>query len=307
MLLKQQKQNELNRKLIALAFVVSLFAHLSFLPVEFKNVIRTVVSDKKKEQKIRIRFAPQSKESKRQIVTTTNTNEMPVENAKHLSEKNNKVLKETKSRVVDSFKVAGYGNNKVVNQKEQVATESKTKRTASKKTEVIKDSDKKISFKDLSFASNKKVRKQSRLIKGVKSGIRGKTGIASNNDYLEEVPLGDMTRLNTQEFKYYGFYFRIKQQLEQYWGSSIREKITKVYKRDGRFPASDKFLTSVQVVLNGKGQIVDVIIKGSSGVSELDEAAIESFNRAGPFPNPPKGMLVNDRASIEWGFAVTNS
>ena len=145
------------------------------------------------------------------------------------------------------------------------------------------------------------------MVKGSKNGARNKKGIASNNDYLEEVPLGDMTRLNTQEFKYYGFYFRIKQQLEQYWGSSIREKITKVYKRDGRFPASDKFLTSVKVVLDKSGQIVDVVIKGSSGVSELDDAAVESFNRAGPFPNPPKGMMVNGKASIEWGFAVTNS
>ncbi|MEE3080261.1 MAG: energy transducer TonB, partial [Bdellovibrionota bacterium] len=78
-------------------------------------------------------------------------------------------------------------------------------------------------------------------------------------------------------------------------------------RNDGRFPASEKYLTSVRVVLDGKGKIIDVLIRDSSGISELDEAAIESFNKAGPFPNPPKGMLRNDRAAIEWGFAVTNS
>ena len=45
-------------------------------------------------------------------------------------------------------------------------------------------------------------------------------------------------------------------------------------------------------------------LKSTSGVEELDAAAIESFNKAGPFPNPPKEMLENGRAKIEWGFVV---
>ena len=70
---------------------------------------------------------------------------------------------------------------------------------------------------------------------------------------------------------------------------------------------SEKHITSLQVDLDDNGNIVRVHLKGSSGVKELDDAAIESFNNAGPFPNPPKGMVRNGKASIEWGFAVSNS
>ena len=69
-------------------------------------------------------------------------------------------------------------------------------------------------------------------------------------------------------------------------------------------PASENLITSVSVTLNDKGQIVDMQIEGTSGVRELDQAAIESFNKAGPFPNPPKGLLVGGRATIQWGFVV---
>jgi len=40
-------------------------------------------------------------------------------------------------------------------------------------------------------------------------------------------------------------------------------------------------------------------------VKELDDAAIESFNKAGPFPNPPKDLISNSgTAIIKWGFVV---
>ena len=113
-----------------------------------------------------------------------------------------------------------------------------------------------------------------------------------------------MTRLNTVEYKYYGFYHRIKQKLEQYWGNSIQKKAHALWKSGRRMPASANRITSLEVTLDKRGKIVNVNVKGSSGVRELDEAAIESFNKAGPFPNPPKGMVKNGHARIQWGFVV---
>lgn len=139
---------------------------------------------------------------------------------------------------------------------------------------------------------------------GIEKGAAGKTGLAQNNDFVEDVPLGDMTNLNTTEFKYYGFYHRIRQQLEQHWGSSIKDKAKNLYRSGRRMPASENLITAVTVILNDKGNIVDIKIEGTSGVRELDQAAIESFNKAGPFPNPPKGLLVGGRATIQWGFVV---
>lgn len=139
---------------------------------------------------------------------------------------------------------------------------------------------------------------------GNERGNAVNSGLAQNNDFVEDVPLGDMTNLNTTEFKYYGFYHRIRQKLEQYWGSSIQAKARNLYKAGRRLPASENLITAVQVVLDDRGRIVEIKIEGTSGIRELDQAAIESFNKAGPFPNPPKGLLVDGRAVIQWGFVV---
>ena len=122
--------------------------------------------------------------------------------------------------------------------------------------------------------------------------------------FLEDIPLGDFTRLNTQEYEFYGFYNRIRQKLEQFWGVNIQEQADKIYK-EGRSLASDSnLITGLTISLNGKGEIVQIRVNSTSGMKELDEAAIQSFNQAGPFPNPPKGMLKDGKATIEWGFVV---
>lgn len=139
---------------------------------------------------------------------------------------------------------------------------------------------------------------------GVERGSAETTGLARNNDFVEDVPLGDMTNLNTTEFKYYGFYHRIRQRLEQYWGNTIQSKAKNLYKSGRRLPASENLITAITVTLDDRGNIVDIKIDGTSGIRELDQAAVESFNKAGPFPNPPKGLLVGGRAVIQWGFVV---
>src|SRR5690606_25460008 len=140
--------------------------------------------------------------------------------------------------------------------------------------------------------------------RGIKNGNRKKTGLGRSNDFIKDIPLGDFTKLNTQEYEFYGFYHRIKQKLEQFWGRNIQEQAQKMYK-SGRHIASDQnLLTSLTITINEKGKIVSVKINSTSGVKELDEAAIQSFNQAGPFPNPPKKMLRNGQAKIEWGLVV---
>ena len=54
-----------------------------------------------------------------------------------------------------------------------------------------------------------------------------------------------------------------------------------------------------------KRLIVDVLKKlVATTDNQLDDAAVESFNKAGPFPNPPLEMLKKGQAEIEWGFVV---
>lgn len=140
--------------------------------------------------------------------------------------------------------------------------------------------------------------------KGIEAGDEASQGLSSTNDYVEHVALGDFTQLNTVEYKYYGFFHRIRGKLEQFWGKSLKEKTDALYKAGRRLPASDQYTTGLVITMNESGEIIKVHVKNPSGVRELDDAAIESFNSAGPFPNPPKGLLVNGRAVIEWGFVV---
>ena len=130
--------------------------------------------------------------------------------------------------------------------------------------------------------------------------------VSSTSDYIEGVPLGDLTHLNTQEFQYYGFYHRIKLKLEQFWGRSIHEKAEILFKSGRRIATDNSVITSLRVTLDELGEIIAISVTGPSGVRELDDAAIESFNQAGPFPNPPKGMMVDGKAIIEWGFVVNS-
>lgn len=142
-----------------------------------------------------------------------------------------------------------------------------------------------------------------------KEGDGGKElfrNISSTNDYIEDVPLGDVTTLNTVEYKYYGFYHRIRQKLEQFWGRSIQEKAQELASAGRRVPSSEELITALVVVLNSEGSVIDIFLKGSSGVKELDDAAIEAFNDAGPFPNPPKGLIQNGKVTIEWGFVISS-
>ncbi|MBK23928.1 MAG: hypothetical protein CME70_07985 [Halobacteriovorax sp.] len=300
------------------ATVFSFIIHMSFLGVkislpDFKgepkklssSVIKVKLSPKKLE--------PKSNTLKKQIVTTENNGkeEKPKE-SKFLSEKNQSFDRETVSKRIGVFKESGKGIRKGL--KKLAPNKKNTKKNKKvakhKKKKGINKKSKTVSLKDLALGSQtpkdeKKLETQRKLAAlGLKSGREGLLGLSQNNDYVEDVPLGDVTNLNTVEYKYYGFYHRIKQKLEQYWGNSLRKKAEALYKQGRRIPASENRITSLTITMDKMGNIVDIKINSTSGVRELDDAAIESFKQAGPFPNPPRGMMRDGLAQIEWGFVV---
>ena len=140
---------------------------------------------------------------------------------------------------------------------------------------------------------------------GLKNGQKDLKGLASSSDFVEDVPLGDLTQLNTNEFKYFGFYDRMRKRLEEHWGVSLMEKANSIMGERGRKIASNEnYITSLTIVLNQEGQIIKVSLRGSSGIRELDEVAISSINRASPFPNPPKELVKNGFTVVRWSFVV---
>ena len=63
-------------------------------------------------------------------------------------------------------------------------------------------------------------------------------------------------------------------------------------------------LAYLWVQLDAKGTITKVAVIGDSGAEHLDEEAVRAMNAAGPFPNPPDG-LVDSTGHIEFDFGFT--
>lgn len=299
------------KKAIQYALGISFLVHAVVLVARFQPTIFDTAKVQEKVTKVHLvepeqmQAAQEEKriqakmETKRQIVTSEKSElELKPVPTRFLSEHNQAVDRQTVAKQVGSFKEAGLGQK---TGSETVAQKTAKAQTSAKEAKVSLAALGQVKVHK-SIAPKKAEKELSSL--GLANGRAGQAGLARNNDYVEDIPLGDMTKLNTVEFKYYGFYHRIKQRLEQHWGRTLQEKAQTMVKR-GRAPAStEDRITALSITLDNFGRIVDIELRSSSGISEFDEAAIDSFNKAGPFPNPPQGMMVNGKAKIEWGFVV---
>nr|BFD58241.1 hypothetical protein CKG001_03480 [Bdellovibrio sp. CKG001]BFD61672.1 hypothetical protein BdHM001_03530 [Bdellovibrio sp. HM001]BFD65473.1 hypothetical protein HAGR004_04950 [Bdellovibrio sp. HAGR004] len=236
----------------------------------------------------------------------TSANEEEVD-TRFLSAKNQKVAKQTIAAERGQFQ----------NVKKAEPTKSGPKGDGRQKTAAKSEEAKKQIAKDLfkGFDANEAMERQK--LAEQKTGLgegRGtgeqNTGTGSetsqSNDYVKDVDRGLETLLNTREFKYYSYYNRIRKQLSQHWEGRVREKLSKMFK-EGRSPAATNQdrITKLMIVLNDKGTLVRVQVLSDSGVRDLDDAAIEAFRAAAPFPNPPKGIIEGDgTVKIRWDFVL---
>ncbi len=124
-------------------------------------------------------------------------------------------------------------------------------------------------------------------------------------DYVKGMKESDQTALNTKEFLFYGYFQRIRERLDRAWVKILRVKLALYYNSGHQLANDMDHTTQVLVVLNRTGEIVRVELVNESGTRALDDAAIEAFNQAGPFPNPPKGMTdVNGEVRVPWDFIL---
>lgn len=278
--------------------------HASFMIVKVRDQFTSVQPKRAEAIKVRliqeaIQDLAKTNSIKKQIVQSEDSQSAEKKDDAFLSDKDRSFDRQTVAKSIDTFKRAALGNAAST----QVAQKPEA---AKKKNPAMKD----LKLSDFGVASGDPIPQEvarapaSNTKKGMENGDPLSQGFSATNDYVQETTLGDFTHLNTVEYKHYGFFHRIRQKLEQFWGNSIQEKSLALFKSGRRMPASQDLITSLQVTLNARGEIVAVKILGASGVKELDDAAIESFNMAGPFPNPPKDLLVNGKATIEWGFVV---
>ncbi len=241
--------------------------------------------------------------------------------AKYLSKHNQKVVRETQAQLHGKFKnTDSSSGEKSVEQKlgkevkkigeesdKDVVAEEKTEKKEETPKEFLTSEDgpavrgKKPTLKDLmpSFKPGPPPIES----KDVASG--GGEGPSASDDHLKNVATGMQTLLSTREFVYYSYYNRIKDKLRQHWEPKIKEKMERIV-RQGRTIASDSNrITRIVIHLDPSGTLVRVQIVGPSGVNDLDDAAVEAFRAAAPFPNPPKGIVDPDGTiKIRWDFIL---
>ncbi len=215
--------------------------------------------------------------------------------ATRLSQFNQKVLKETKAQQSGAF------TNTALSGSPTAGTPDAPKNNQPQKQAQTLKSDQRgelPSLKELSpqFSLSPKARPNPTEEAGRPS---------QTDDYLKDVEVGMQTLLSTREFVYYSYYARIKEKIRQHWEPTVRAKVNVIYKQGRTIASASDRITQVVVVLDANGTLLQVEIIGQSGVHDLDQAAVEAFQAAAPFPNPPKGIVEGDgKIRIRWDFIL---
>jgi TonB family protein len=277
---------------VAAFLVLSLLIHISaWIGLQFSKKPDFL---NRKEQ-IEIVVLDQRPDSRKMQIVEQNekaaNDEIP-EDAKYLSAHNQRVVKETQAQQVGDFRnSAGRGETQMPSQNAQPPKSAKSK--------VAKAQGTLPTLADLSPRFDPSV---SRKVE-TQTGSGGPA--SQTNDHLKDTPSSLETMLSTREFVYYTYYQRIRSQIRQYWEPSIRSKVKKIF-ATGRSIASEKdHITRVIIILDKGGNLMRVQVVGESGVKDLDDAAVEAFRAAEPFPNPPKGIVDQDGTiKINWDFIL---
>jgi len=113
--------------------------------------------------------------------------------------------------------------------------------------------------------------------------IRG----APQNDLLDE-EAGEAVALNAKEYLYAGYLNRIRRLVNFYWEQNLDN-----LPRGTPF-AKTAYRTDVGVVLTSVGGLDRIEVTKDSGSELMDMAVVKAFELAGPFPNPPDGLIEKD-------------
>jgi TonB family protein len=139
----------------------------------------------------------------------------------------------------------------------------------------------------------------------VQNGVTDPGQQSQTDDHLKDVDVGPQTLLSTREFVYFSYYSRIKDRLRLFWEPKIKEKVNRIFAAGRHIASDEEKITRLVITLDRTGKLVRVQVMGESGLKDLDDAAVEAFQLAAPFPNPPKGIVDPDGTiKIRWDFIL---
>ncbi len=282
------------------AFIVSLLIHTAVvvstyvLPIfrEKERVVEVSIDDDLSS----LEYLKQIEEPKKLVEFDKKNDDQKLdEKAKYLAAKNNTTKKETTAQLAQQFKNI---------EKSKPTPAAKNETTTQNMWEKKSDSSASAKLFNTGFDVYDKMKKNNPKQKSLRQTANTQE-TSTSTDKLENVDQSLMTQLNTREYKYYGYYTRIRTQLNQWWQPKVQEKVSKLMSKGRTIAATANKNTKVIIVLNDSGNLMKVQVLGASGIRELDDAAVEAFRQAAPFPNPPKGLVDADGTiKIRWDFIV---
>ena len=130
-------------------------------------------------------------------------------------------------------------------------------------------------------------------------------GSSSLAEYIPGIKEGGFTALNTDQFTYYTFFERVNEQVRYRWVSFVRSYLGGLSDAQMNQLAKYQRVYQIEIVLNGEGQYLKGFIHRTSGDNALDMTAIDAFQGAAPFLNPPKGLVEDDgNIHLHYSFIV---
>lgn len=233
--------------------------------------------------------------AKELVKTEDSTTKAEDPNAKFLAEKAQTVEKQTKARRKGEFQAGGEAakseSGGAVQPEENAGELTGTE---------IPDPD------GILPGKAKGVRKDWKSLTLTDLGMGGHgLSVGTSEDFLRDVVEGDRTVLSTKEVKFFSYHYRVKELIQRFWRPNVQRKLAHVWGA-GKQIRTDELTTKVVALLDEQGKLQRVRRVASCGVPEVDLAATEAFEAAGPFPNPPKGMVEDDGfVRLYWDFIVT--
>jgi TonB family protein len=113
-------------------------------------------------------------------------------------------------------------------------------------------------------------------------------------DKLDGVEEGEGTFLNAKGFKYASYLNRLKETVGRIWAMHLDDETRKRDPTGEMFGAGQDKVTVVLFTVDRDGEFINIKLQASSGVTYLDNVALDAFKLAERIPNPPPGLLAQD-------------
>lgn len=119
------------------------------------------------------------------------------------------------------------------------------------------------------------------------------------------IEMGELMPLDMDNDIYYNFNKRVRERVVPGWIRRVYNEIWRMYNAGELGNFGKQWRTVVEVRLNKKGEVVDTKFKLLSDSFTMDSALVDSFVEARIFPNPPEGLLDENReVKMTWQINV---